>query len=100
MREKAFGDEIARLQTLIEELKQAQGDHDATQEAEIVKLAKVYEAMKPASAATILSSLDIDIVLGIMRHLKNRQAAQILAYMTPTQAAEISARLSPQGGKS
>lgn len=99
-REKAFGDEIARLEGIIADLEKAQDGHDAAQEAEIVKLARVYEAMKPQSAASILTALDVDVVLGIMRHLGNRQAARILAFMSPAQAAAISARLSPQGGDS
>jgi flagellar motility protein MotE (MotC chaperone) len=98
--QKAFDEAQARLQALATEIKAAQGSLDAAHDVEIAKLAKVYEAMKPASAAPILASLDMDIVLEIMSRLKDRQAARILAFMTPALAAEISARMSPQGGSS
>ncbi|MDO9172623.1 MAG: hypothetical protein Q7W29_12425 [bacterium] len=98
--QKAFDDAQLRLQALATEIRAAQGALDASHDVEIAKLAKVYEAMKPASAAPILASLDMDIVLEIMSRLKDRQAARILAFMTPALAAEISARMSPTGGNS
>jgi len=98
--QKAFDAAQVRLQGLATEIKAAQGALDASHDAEIAKLAKVYEAMKPASAAPILASLDMEIVLEIMTRLKDRQAARILAFMTPALAAEISARMSPPGGSS
>ncbi len=98
--QKAFDEAQSRLQALATEIRTAQGALDASHDAEITKLAKVYEAMKPASAAPILASLDMEIVLEIMSRLKDRQAARILAFMTPALAAEISARMSPAGGQS
>ena len=98
--QKAFDEAQTRLQALATQIAAAQGVLEATHDAEIVKLAKVYEAMKPASAAPILASLDMEIVLEIMSRLKDRQAARILAFMTPALAAEISARMSPSGGSS
>jgi len=57
----------------------------------------MYEAMKPAKAAPILSSLDMEIILEIFDRMKEKPAAKILAYMDPGLAARISARLSLKG---
>lgn len=75
----------------------AQLQYRATNDRSARKLAKVYEAMKPAKAAPILASLELDIVLEIIARMKERQAARILAHMDAGLAARISARLSSQG---
>ena len=70
----------------------------AEQDAAADRLAKMYEAMKPDKAAEILATLDMEISLAIFARMKERQAARILSYMTPGRAAQISTRLSLQGG--
>ena len=66
-------------------------------ERSAARLAKMYEAMKPAKAAPILAALDPDIVIEIMTRMKERQAAKILASMDAGLAAQISTRLSSKG---
>ena len=91
---------VAREQKILDmlaELKAAQHDYNIDRDAQATKLSKVYEAMKPTSAAPILASLDLDIVLQILANMKDRQAAKILANMNPGLAAEISTRLSAKG---
>lgn len=61
------------------------------------RLAKMYENMKPAQAAPILSALDMDILLDIMTRMKEREAAKILAQMDAGLAARISTELSLGG---
>ncbi|HPF33938.1 MAG TPA: hypothetical protein P5571_06115 [Candidatus Krumholzibacteria bacterium] len=86
-----------RLQALVAELETAQADFGAEREESIVKLAKLYEAMKPAKAAPILETLDPDTVLEILTRMKSRQAAKVLAAMNPALASEISHRMSLKG---
>ena len=95
--EKLLDEREAKIAAMISELQSAQAAFAAGSDAQATKLSKVYEAMKPAQAAPILSSLDLDIVLPILRNMKDRQAAKILAAMNPALAAEISTRLSVRG---
>jgi flagellar motility protein MotE (MotC chaperone) len=67
------------------------------QERSVSRLAKMYENMKPAQAAPILSALEMDILLDIMNRMKEREAARILAQMDAGLAARISTELSLGG---
>ncbi len=57
----------------------------------------MYEAMPPAKAAPILAALAPDVTLDILRRMKERQAAAVLAAMDAGVAAQISTRLSMKG---
>ncbi len=92
--DKLLSERDDKLSELIADLQEAQKQFASGSDAQASKLSKVYEAMKPAQAAPILSSLDLDIVLPILRNMKDRQAAKILAAMNPGLAAEISSRMS------
>ncbi|MBU0742408.1 hypothetical protein KKG45_07320 [bacterium] len=86
-----------KILAMLADLETAQLGYNRGRDAQAAKLSKVYEAMKPASAAPILATLDLDIVLQILANMKDRQAAKILANMNPGLAAEISTRLSARG---
>jgi len=87
----------ARLQALVDELAAAQDEFGAERQESLAKLAKVYEAMKPAKAAPILETLDPETVLEILRRMKPRQAAKMLAALNPALASEVSHRMSLKG---
>lgn len=95
--DKALAEREGKIAMMLTELQTAQARFNTGSDAQAAKLSKVYEAMKPAQAAPILSSLDLDIVLQILRNMKDRQAAKILAAMNPALAAEISTRMSARG---
>ncbi|MEZ4388759.1 MAG: hypothetical protein R3D98_14545 [Candidatus Krumholzibacteriia bacterium] len=61
-------------------------------------MAKMYEAMKPAKAASILSTMDMEVTLAVLRRMKERPAAKILSFMDAGVAAQLSTRLSLQEG--
>ncbi len=85
------------LLAVIKKLEQKQTDYIEERERSVTKLAKMYEAMKPAQAAPIISGLEIDIILDIMARMKERPAAKILAKMDAGLAAQISTRMSLKG---
>ena len=89
-----------QLQAVIKKLEIRQEEYIAEKDKSATKLAKMYEAMKPAQAAPILTALDMDIILEIMTRMKERQAARILANMDAGLAAQISTRMSIKGGQS
>ena len=88
----------AKLLAVIAELEARQARVRRGARASATRLAKMYEAMKPDQAATILSAMDMDVILEIMTRMKERQAAKILASMDAVLAAQISTRLSTRGG--
>lgn len=87
------------LSAIVREIVSQQRILDTDRERSAVRLAKMYESMKPAQAAPILSGLEMDIVLDVMNRMKEREAARILANMDATLAARISTQLS-HGGSS
>lgn len=87
-----------QLLSTLGRLEQQQVAYISERDAAAERLAKMYEAMKPDRAAEILVSLDLDVTLAIFARMKERQAARILSFMDPGRAAQISTRLSLQGG--
>lgn len=85
------------LLAVIKKLEQKQLEYIEERERSVMKLAKMYEAMKPAQAAPIISGLEVDIILDIMARMKERPAAKILAKMDAGLAAQISTRMSLKG---
>lgn len=57
------------------------------------QLARVYETMKPDAAAVILSGIEVDTSTEILRRMKERSAAQVMASLEPKAAARISQRM-------
>jgi flagellar motility protein MotE (MotC chaperone) len=57
------------------------------------QLARVYETMKAEAAAEILSDLDVETSTEILRRMKERQAALVMASLEPQAAARISQRM-------
>ena len=85
------------LTNLVQEIEAKQRILSEDRERSAVRLAKMYENMKPAQAAPILSALEMEIVLDIMGRMKEREAARILAKMDAGLAARISTELSSGG---
>lgn len=52
-------------------------------------MAKIFDAMDPASAARILYNMDDGAVNAILSQMKPRQSAKVLAELDPKQAARI-----------
>jgi len=87
------------LATVIAKLESRQRQYIDERERSAAKLARMYEAMKPARAAPILSVLDLEIIIEIMQRMEERPAAKILSNMDAGLAAQISTRMSLQGAK-
>jgi len=87
-----------QLMMVIKKLETKQQEYIEERERSAVKLAKMYEAMKPAQAAPIMQALDMEIILDIMGRMKERQAAKILSKMDAGLAAQVSTKMSLKGG--
>lgn len=87
-----------QLLLVIKKMDSRQQEYIEERERSAVKLAKMYEAMKPAQAAPIMQALDMEIILDIFSRMKERQAAKILAKMDGGLAAEVTKNMSLKGG--
>jgi flagellar motility protein MotE (MotC chaperone) len=97
-REVVMGQVHEELLEIIGRLESKQSVFVAEQEEAASRLAKMYEAMKPEKAANILAAMDRDVCLAILARMKERSAANVLARMDAGLAAQLSTRLSLQGG--
>ncbi len=95
--EKLIDETRQKLEQVITQLREEQQIYNDEKEKSALKLAKMYEAMKPVRAAPILSALDMDIILEIMSRMKEKPAAKILAQMDAGLAARISSHMSMKG---
>lgn len=56
-------------------------------------LAQIYQRMKPQRAAPIFEKLDLEVQAQVARRMRDSVTAQIMSYMTPSAAVELSMSL-------
>ena len=67
--------------------------YDDDEEAKLRSLVKIYENMKPKSAARIFQKLDMKVLLDVVERMREVKAAPIMAKMAPERAKEITTEL-------
>ncbi len=97
---KATQGELAQkykeLDTLRGEIKKLLDIQSVEEEKRLASLVKVYEGMKPQSAATILNTLDTEVLMSVMGRMSDRKMSPILAAMDPNRAREVTINLALQ----
>ena len=91
--EARIGEQLARLDGLKGELERLTGQLEAEEKAKITQLVKVYEAMKAKNAAAIFDPMALDLLLPIMRGMRETKVAAIVAEMDPAKARALTAEL-------
>lgn len=94
--ETRLGAQLARLEGLKKELEELVRKISGQDEAEIAQLVKTYEAMKARSAAQVFDQLALDLLLPIVRRMREAKLAAILAAMEPARAKQLTAALAQQ----
>lgn len=74
------------LERRFDQLEEAMGD-------EVARLSKTYAAMPPDKAATLITQLDTELASSILRRMRTKQSAAVLAGMAPEHARVLSVRL-------
>jgi flagellar motility protein MotE (MotC chaperone) len=87
--EKRIDEKIAKLEAIQKSVQAIVDKQNAADDARTQSLVKIYETMKPADAAQILSQLDMPILLQMLSRMKEAKTAPILAAMDPTKAEAI-----------
>ncbi len=91
--EKRIAEKITQLKALQASLKTKIKDRDEKTEPQMESLVKIYEKMKAKDAARIFAKLDLDILLDVIRRMKEAKSAPILAAMDPSRAKDVTVEL-------
>jgi flagellar motility protein MotE (MotC chaperone) len=96
LREKLLQATEERIKKQVEELKKLEERIEAAveekkqqEENEIAGLVTMYENMKPKDAARIFDRLSLPILLKVVRQMKPRKMADVLAKMSPEAAERL-----------
>jgi len=96
LREKLLQATEERIQKRVDELKKLEERIEAAveekkqqEENEIAGLVTMYENMKPKDAARIFDRLSLPILMKVVRQMKPRKMADILARMSPEAAERL-----------
>jgi flagellar motility protein MotE (MotC chaperone) len=84
---------LKSLQDLKTQVQGLMGQADEKQQAEIDRLVKVYESMKPRDAAAVMAQLDDKVRIPVAAKMKERALAAILAQMPPAEAKKLTEKL-------
>jgi len=98
MEKAVIAEEFNKLKALRRDIDLSIGEMLEAQAKSTKKLAKMYEAMPPKEAASILSGMDMEIVLGVLKQMKERPAAKVMAALDPARAAALSSLMSANTG--
>jgi flagellar motility protein MotE (MotC chaperone) len=91
--EERIGEQVTRLERLGGELARLLGQASEEEKARIAQLVKVYEAMKAKNAALIFEPMGLDLLLPIVRGMRDTKIAAIVAEMDPAKARAPTAEL-------
>ncbi len=81
--------EIKRLLAIQNEIKAHLEKKVAEREAKSKYLAKMYSSMKAKKAAKLMTELDDDLAVRVLKLMKPEAAGQILTYLDPKKAARL-----------
>ena len=87
---QAIDKRMAELQVAEESLKKTLSIADGAAEKDLARLTAVYEAMRPADAATLFQTMAPEFAAGFLGRMRPETAALVLAGMRPDKAYSIS----------
>lgn len=97
--ERELDQKLRELTLLQSEIEASMKKRSEEEIARIASLVKIYEGMKPKDAASILNTLDLDVLLVIMTQMSERKSSPIMAEMNPERARTLTIMMSEQRQK-
>ncbi len=91
--ERRIEEKVAGLKGLQKVIEDLLSEQNAQTESQYNSLVKIYENMKPASAARIFEELELEVLLPVIARMKERKIAPILAKMNAEKAKTITTEL-------
>ncbi len=84
---------LREIQKTIEDLIEK---HDEQENKKIDNLVKIYQAMKPKDAARIFEQMDMSILIRVIKGMKERTSAAIMAELSSDRANAVTTELATQ----
>lgn len=91
--EERVGERISELAGLRAQIEGGLAALDEQQEEELQRLVRMVEAMRARDAAGLVSSLDPDRAVLVVRRMNRTKAGKLLGAMAPAVAADIAGRM-------
>lgn len=92
-REAALNEELKKIESIRDEIKQAGGQTTAEEEAKIAKLVETFETMSPKAAAGVVSSIDERLARDAMSRISSAKLGKILSAMDSAKSARLTESL-------
>lgn len=90
---RALAERTAELKNLSTRLSQVKRERDAQYDSRMEQLSNVYASMSPAEAAPLISKLDTNTALEILRRMPGKRIGQILGSVPPEKAVQLTKEL-------
>lgn len=94
--EREMDQKLRELTNIRSEIEAAMKKRSDEEQARIDSLVKIYEGMKPKDAASILNTLDLDVLMVIMTKMTERKSSAILSEMSTDRARTITTMMAAQ----
>jgi len=94
--EQEMDKKITELNNLKKEIERLLGVKTEEEEKSIERLVKIYEGMKPANAANVFNTLDLDVLIAVMSKMSERKVSPILSAMNPERARTVTIMMADQ----
>lgn len=95
-REEVLAEGLAKLEQLRTEIDALIEQKSEVEERELQRLVKVYEGMKAKNAAVIFNTLEMDVLIDVVRRMREAKFAVIMQSMSPARAELITETLAAQ----
>lgn len=95
--EKRIEERLAALKAQEENLKEAEGEQAAKEQARLKDLVVMYENMRAKDAARIFDRLDLAILTEVVKQMNPRKSGEIIARMSPQAAERLTVALARPG---
>jgi len=86
-------EQLEQLKALRASIEARIEEHDEAEEAELGRLVKIYERMKPKAAAAIFDRLDMEVLLEVVARMSETKASAVIARMEPARARQLTSEL-------
>ena len=97
--EKRVDEKIVKLAALEKDIADIVEKQNDETEQRTKSLVKIYETMSPKDAARIFEQLDMGVLLAVVEHMKERNAAPILAAMDAAKARTVTQALAERSDR-
>ncbi len=94
--EQEMDKKVSELNKLKKEIEALLGVKTEEEEKSIDRLVKIYEGMKPANAANVFNTLDLDVLIAVMSKMSERKVSPILSAMNPERARTVTIMMADQ----